>query len=102
LSTLNNPFTQKHNQNKGIAPDTEKLLTRNAAGIGNISKTIAENNIGIVQKGQWLGEEMVLLKLPLLYSATALTDVKLFKVKVSDFQTKFPHEIHALMEPKSI
>jgi len=77
-------------------------MMRNAAGLGTVSKTVADNNIGIVQHGQWLGEELILLKLPLIYSATALTDVKLLKVKVNDFTTKFPAEIHSLMEPKSL
>jgi CRP-like cAMP-binding protein len=62
----------------------------NASGIGNISKTISENNIGLVQEGQWLGEELHLLKVPLLYSAIAVTDVKLFKVSIEDFESKFP------------
>jgi hypothetical protein len=38
----------------------------------------------------------------MLYTSTALTDVKLFKVKLHDFQAKFPAEVHSLMEPKSL
>ena len=71
-------------------------------GIGNISRTIAENNIGLVLSGQWLGEEIILLEIPMIYSAVALTDVRLFKVSVHDFTHKFPTEIHRLMEVKSL
>ena len=38
----------------------------------------------------------------MLYSAIALTDVRLFKVSVHDFTNKFPSEIHRLMEVKSL
>lgn len=44
-----------------ILGNHDKLLQRNMQGLGNISKTIAENNIGLVLSGQWLGEEIVLL-----------------------------------------
>jgi CRP-like cAMP-binding protein len=65
-----------------IRSNNEKILQRNSKGIGNISKTIAENNIGLVMSGQWLGEEIILLQTPMLYSAVALTDVRLFKISV--------------------
>ncbi len=45
---------------------------------------------------------MVLLKLPMLYTATALTDVKLYKIKVHDFETKFPTEVRNMLESKSL
>jgi CRP-like cAMP-binding protein len=38
----------------------------------------------------------------MLYSAVALTDVKLFKISVHDFQNRLPGEIHHLMEQKSL
>lgn len=41
------------------------------------------------------------MEVPLIYSAIAQTDVKVFKISVSDFQTKVPHEIHSIMEQKS-
>ena len=66
---------------------------KSASGLGNISKTVAESNIGLVQAGQWLGEEIALLHVPMIYSAIAVTDVKLLKVSLHDFQTKFPHEV---------
>ena len=76
-------------------------MIKNASGLGNMSKTISENHIGLVQSGQWLGEETVLMKAPLIYSAIAVTDVKLFKVSLSDFQLKIPYEIHSLLEVKA-
>lgn len=60
-------------------------MMNNGQGLGNISRTVASSTIGIVQSGQWLGEELVLMAVPMIYSAIALTDVKVFRVSVSDF-----------------
>lgn len=40
------------------------------------------------------------MKVPLIYSAIASSDVKLLKVSVHDFNHKFPSEIHTIMEGK--
>lgn len=75
-------------------------MLKNANGLGNLSKTVQENNIGLFQSGQWVGEEIALMKVPLIYSAIATTDVKILKVSVEDFLSKFPQEIQAIMENK--
>ena len=83
--TNNNPFTQKYNKMKRIFDNCGSIMIKSATGLGNVSKTIAENNIGLVQAGQWLGEEILLMKVPLVYSAVAVNDVKLFRISVADF-----------------
>ncbi|TNV73816.1 hypothetical protein FGO68_gene16334 [Halteria grandinella] len=100
LVTSFNPFTQKYNKANKCEESTDQILLKNANGLGNISKTVSENNIGLMQSGQWLGEEIALMKVPLIYSAIATTDVKLLKVSVEDFQAKFPSEIHSILENK--
>ena len=42
------------------------------------------------------------MKIPLLYSAVASSDVKLLKISVTDFQTRFPVEIQQIMETKTM
>ncbi|CDW90213.1 UNKNOWN [Stylonychia lemnae] len=102
LTTTSNPYTQKYNKILKLNEKSEKLLLKNSAGLGNLSRTTVENNIGLVQQGQWLGEEFVLMKLPLLYTAIAVSDVKVLKVLVSDFQHKFTPEVHQLMQVKTM
>ncbi len=82
LVTQFNPFTKKYNKLKHVSEDCDLLIGKSAAGIGNISKTLSENLIGLVQSGQWLGEETILMKAPLIYTAIAVSDVKLFKVTI--------------------
>ena len=101
IVTQFNPFTQKYNKQKGLTEDCEAALSKNASGIGSLSRTINENLIGLVQSGQWLGEEIVLMNAPLIYSAVAVTDVKLFKVSLEDFRAKIPPEIHTVLERKA-
>ena len=60
-------------------------MNKSAAGISNLSKTIIENNLGYVSNGHWLGEEYVLLKIPMLYTAIAKNNVKVLKIPISDF-----------------
>eukprot|EP00347_Sterkiella_histriomuscorum_P018533 403345150 len=102
LTTTSNPYTQKYYKQLKLNENTEKLLLKNSAGIGNLSKTTIENNIGLVQQGQWLGEEFVLMNLPLLYSAVAVDEVKVLKVSITDFKHKFTAEIHQLMQGKTM
>lgn len=49
LTTTSNPYTKKQNKVKGFEDNSDKLLVKNFAGIGNLSKTTVENNIGYVQ-----------------------------------------------------
>ena len=45
---------------------------------------------------------MILMKMPILYSAVAATDVKVLKVSAYDFLNRFPNEILKLLEVKTI
>ena len=48
LVTITNPFTKKLNKLKKVYDKCDQLLLENASGMGNLSKTLVENNLGIV------------------------------------------------------
>lgn len=79
------------------------MLQNNSSGLGNISKTTIQNNIGVLSKGQWLGEEYALLQIPLLYTAVPINgDAKLIKIQLTDFQSKIPQEVRSALEVKTM
>lgn len=49
-------------------------------GAGIISKTVNENFLGIYAQGIWVGDDSILLQIPLLYTATANTRVKVLAI----------------------
>jgi CRP-like cAMP-binding protein len=93
LTSNKNPYTQKYYKDNKIDSDSDKTLLANIGGTGNLSRTIVQNNLGCETKGQWLGEEYVLVKIPILYSALAIGSVKVLKINVQDFQNKLPIEV---------
>ena len=103
LECYNNPFRKKENKQKNILQKVEQHKIYDA-GSGLISETFNKTNLGIVTQGQWLGEELTLLKgdIPQVYSAIVSTShAKIYSIDVRDFSSKIPAEIRKELENRA-
>jgi CRP-like cAMP-binding protein len=49
--------------------------------------------IGVIKAGQWIGEEVFLMDLPITYNAIAGENCKLLKIHVQDFKECVPEDV---------
>ena len=75
LQTRVNPVTKlTHQSQNGVDVNHSVKINDTAAGLGNLSQTLNMSRITTLTQGNWLGEELCLAKMPLLYDAVVISE----------------------------
>lgn len=103
LVAAKNPFAQPHiNEEEDVDKTEANLIVQNTStGLGAVSPSIAQNQLGFQGPNTWIGDEALLLNVPVIYDAIAASkDVRIFKVSKADLKAKLPSDVFVQMEKR--
>ena len=103
LHSKSNPFTGMalRSEHKGLDSKAAVTSMIHSTAQGSLSHTLHTNPMGVMQAGQWVGEEFVMMDLPVIYSLVAKTPCKLLKIHVEDFKEYVHDDVKAKMLKKT-
>ena len=118
LECMNNPYRKREYKKDGLLGQMTKQsnspikgpkiggvhrIYDKGSGVGNLSETFNKTNLGIVQNGQWVGDECCILKgeIPQIYTAICESVVLALKIRNDDFHHHFPFDIKKEMDKRA-